>query len=130
MDYKPCDCESCQTAQLSLSDNSKFKAVLNASKKAFKRLHKDGKYDPKELYKIAEYKELIDATAEVLQSAITHEVPQELRDYLEKDAFVFSGLKAHAQLTEARNLLKNEKGEVRPYYEFEQQILKTQHGLQ
>ncbi len=107
-----------------MADNEKFKDVLNIAKKAFKRLHKEGKYNPKDLGKISEYKDLINATTEVLQSAIDHEVPQELKDYLDKDAFVFSGLKVHAQLTEARSYLKNEKGEVRPYYEFEQHILK------
>ncbi|MCH4832862.1 hypothetical protein E5F92_009315 [Flavobacterium columnare] len=79
--------------ELAMSDNPSFKKVLNASQKAFKKLHGQGKYNPKDLGTIKEYKDLIDATAGVLQSAITHEMPQELKDYLDNDAFVFSGLK-------------------------------------
>ncbi len=106
-----------------MSDNPSFKKVLNASQKAFKKLHGQGKYNPKDLGTIKEYKDLIDATAGVLQSAITHEMPQELKDYLDNDAFVFSGLKVHAQLTEARSYLKDENGQIRPYADFEQKIL-------
>lgn len=47
-----------------------------------------------------------------------------MKAYLEKDAFIFSGLKTHTQLTEARSLLKDEKGNIRPYYQFEQEIVK------
>ena len=47
-----------------------------------------------------------------------------MKSYLEKDAFIFSGLKTHAQLAEARSLLKDEKGNIRPYHLFEKDILK------
>ena len=47
-----------------------------------------------------------------------------MKSYLEKDAFVFSGLKTHAQLAEARNLLKDKNGEIKPQHLFEQDILK------
>lgn len=47
-----------------------------------------------------------------------------MRAYLEKDVFIFSGLKTHTQLTEARSKLKDEQGNIRPYYQFEQEILK------
>lgn len=47
-----------------------------------------------------------------------------MKEYLEKDAFVFSGLRTHAQLTEARSLLTDESGNMRPYNEFERDILK------
>ncbi|WP_318580765.1 hypothetical protein [Flavobacterium columnare] len=63
--------------ELAMSDNPSFKKVLNASQKAFKKLHGQGKYNPKDLGTIKEYKDLIDATAGVLQSAITHEMPQD-----------------------------------------------------
>ncbi|MBP7174368.1 MAG: hypothetical protein KBA33_09940 [Cloacibacterium sp.] len=58
-----------------------------------------------------------------------------MKTYLEKDAFIFSGLKTHAQLAEARSFLKDESGNIRPYYDFEQKILKlnanyNQHYLQ
>lgn len=47
-----------------------------------------------------------------------------MKDYLKKDAFNFSGLRTHAQLTEARSLLTDKNGNVRSYEQFEKDILK------
>lgn len=102
----------------------KFKEVLNTAEKSFKKLYERGKYNPKDLGKVQEYKDLVQATSEIFISAISHEVPEEMKSYLEKDAVIFSGLKTHAQLTEARSLLKDEIGNIRPYHLFEQDILK------
>ena len=92
--------------------------------RAFDYLHKKGTYKPEDLTKYKAYRDLITATAEVFNTAIPHEVPDEMRTYLEKDVFIFSGLKTHTQLTEARSKLKDEQGNIRPYYQFEQDILK------
>ena len=46
-----------------------------------------------------------------------------MREYLEKDIHIFSGLKTHAQLTEARSLLMD-NGKVRSYESFEQKVTK------
>jgi len=94
------------------------------AKKAFDYLHKKGTYKPEDLTKYKAYRDLITATAEVFNTAIPHQVPDEMRTYLEKDVFIFSGLKTHTQLTEARSKLKDEQGNIRPYYQFEQEILK------
>lgn len=67
---------------------------------------------------------MVQVTGELFSDAIVHEVPEKMKEYLKKDAFVFSGLKAHAQLTEARSLLNDENGNIKPYYKFEQDILK------
>ncbi|WP_395974247.1 phage minor head protein [Chryseobacterium cucumeris] len=67
---------------------------------------------------------MINETANVFKLGISQEVPEEMRAYLEKDAFIFSGLKTHAQLAEARSLLKDENGNIKPYHLFEQDILK------
>ena len=48
----------------------------------------------------------------------------ELKRYIERDAFIFSGLKAHKQLSQALSLLKDDKGAIMPYYQFEQEIVK------
>lgn len=133
--YAPCDCEACQEARL--SNTSPFGGgegevvppkkpldLTKVAKKAFDQLHKKGTYKPEDLTKYKAYRELITATSEVFNTAIPHEVPEEMRAYLEKDVFVFSGLKTHTQLTEARSKLKDEQGNVRPYYQFEQEILK------
>lgn len=50
-----------------------------------------------------------------------------MREYLEKDVHIFSALKTHAQLTEARQLLLD-NGKVRSYESFEQNILKINNA--
>ena len=128
LQYAPCDCEACQEAQLSSPPTPPQKGgeidVTKVAKKAFDYLHKKGTYKPEDLTKYKAYRDLITATAEVFNTAIPHEVPDEMRTYLEKDVFIFSGLKTHTQLTEARSKLKDEQGNIRPYYQFEQEILK------
>lgn len=109
--------------------------LLNAGKNAFKKLHKTGKYNPKDLFDTKEYRELIEETHKVFVSSFSTEMSDELKAYLSKDAFIFSGLKTHAQLTEARNLLRTKEGKIKPYHEFEQDILKinpryNEHYLQ
>lgn len=101
-----------------------FKKVLNAAEKAFKKLHELGTYQPEDLAKVKEYQALIKETTNVFKLGISQEVPEEMKAYLEKDVFVFSGLKTHAQLAEARSLLKDSDGNIRPYHLFEQDVLK------
>lgn len=120
--YRSCDCESCSKISLSLGEGW-GEAILNLAEKAFKSLHKNGGYRPEDLKKVREYRQLIGATAKLFSDQIPQEVPQEMKDYLQKDAFIFSGMRTHSQLAEAHSLLRNEKGEVRPYYQFEQDIL-------
>lgn len=67
---------------------------------------------------------MIKETAKVFELGISHDVPEEMKEYLKKDAFIFSGLKTNAQLQEARSLLKDENGHIRPYYLFEKDVLK------
>lgn len=47
-----------------------------------------------------------------------------MKAYLEKDVFVFSGLRTHAQLAEARSFLKGEDGNIIPFHLFQEKILK------
>lgn len=108
-----------------------FKPSLNTIEKikkhatrAFKALYEKQGYRPEDLAQITEYKGLINKTAEILSEQIPHETPAEMRQYLEQDVFIFSGLKTHAQLTEARSFLKDENGDIVPFYQFEQKILK------
>lgn len=124
--YKPCDCDYCKTLNLAAEPNNEglFKKVLNAAEKAFKKLYELGTYNPRLLKKIPEFKKLIRETANVFELGISIEVPEEMKSYLKKDSFIFSGLKTNAQLAEAYSFLKNGKGEIIPYYEFEQKVLK------
>lgn len=100
-----------------------FTSVLNAAQNAFKTLHKRGSYNPKDLTRIKAYKNLVDETSHVINTAISHEVPQKMREYLEKDIHIFSGLKTHAQLTEARSYLMD-NGKVRSFESFEHKVTK------
>ncbi len=104
-------------------DSEAFKSVLNAGEKAFKRLFNEQGYKIEDLFKIPEYKALIDETAKVFSSAISYEISDNMRTYLEQDVFVFSGLKTHAELTQARSFLKDSKGNVTPYHQFEQKVI-------
>ena len=127
--YQPCNCPSCReyNTVVHLADDSKkpfFKTLLNIAEKTFKKLFSRGSYQPEDLLQVEEYKQLVEATAELFSNTIPHQVPQEMKAYLEKDAFVFSGLKTHAQLAEARSFLKDEKGNITPYHLFEQKVLK------
>jgi SPP1 gp7 family putative phage head morphogenesis protein len=112
-----CGCEDCKDKplQLALSDGL-FKKLLNVGKKAFKQLHKLGTYKPEDLKTVKEYKTLIDETYNVFNKAIlSHEMPDTMRKALQDDAFLFGGLKTHAQLFEASKLLLDDKGELKPF---------------
>lgn len=126
--YQACDCSACKKVRLNLADDPKtkksFKELLKIAETAFKKLFEKGKYKPEDLFAVPEYQDLAKGTAELFSSAIPQETPQEMQTYLEQDAFIFSELKAHAELTEARSYLKDEKGNVTPYHKFEQKVLK------
>lgn len=109
---------------LAADENPEFKKVLNAGKNAFKRLHKNGNYKPEELLQVKEYNELINATKEVFDTAITHQIGDSMRSYLEQDSFIFSALKTHTQITEASSYLLDQNGNVQPYHLFEQKVNK------
>lgn len=105
-------------------DEEPINELLNITQKAFDVLYSRKSYKPDDLMNVPEFRAVVEHTAEVFSSAVPHEVSQEMRDYLEKDVFIFSGLKTHTQLTEARSYLKDESGNIVPYDRFEQKILK------
>lgn len=105
-------------------DEEPINDLLNITQKAFDVLYSRKSYKPDDLMNVPEFRAVVEHTAEIFSSAVPHEVPQEMRDYLEKDVFIFSGLKTHTQLTEARSYLKDESGNIVPYDRFEQKILK------
>ena len=105
-------------------DEEPINELLNITQKAFDVLYSRKSYKPDDLMNVPEFRAVVEHTAEIFSSAVPHEVPQEMRDYLEKDVFIFSGLKTHTQLTEARSYLKDESGNIVPYDMFEQKILK------
>lgn len=132
--YAPCHCEACRTLSqspeqreeksLSLAETNAFSKVLQAGAAAFRKLFERQSYKPTDLFEVPEYKALMDVTKAAFDVGIKHHIPNSLKSYLDKDVFVFSGLKTHQQLADARSYLKDEKGNIRPYHEFEKRIQK------
>ena len=113
-----CGCYDCKdkTTQLNLSISDDFKQLLNAGKSAYKRLHEIGSYKPQDLKNEKVYQDLINQTYDIFNFTITdNDMPNEMRTALQSDAFLFGGLKTHAQLFEASKLLLDEKGNLKPF---------------
>lgn len=114
-----CDCEDCKIQLSANGKKTQFQSVFNAVEKALKHLHQKGGYDPSELLKVPEYKAIIEETAKVFDEVIKDNVvPEEMSQKLKNDAFIFSGLKTHAQLMEATTMLLDDKGKVRNFEQF------------
>lgn len=75
-----------------------------------------------------EYAALIEATKAAFNPAIELVQSDVLKSYLDQDAFVFSGLKTHTQLAQARSLLKDDKGAIKPYTEFQKDITRLNNS--
>lgn len=79
-----------------------------------------GSYSPEDLNQ-KEYKKLIDETYKVFERAIAdNDIPDRMRQALESDAFLFGGLKAHAQLSEAFSMIKD--GKIKSWSEIEHEF--------
>ncbi|MDD4373472.1 MAG: phage minor head protein [Bacteroidales bacterium] len=59
-----------------------------------------------------------------LSSGIKHEIPSALIQALDKNVFVFSGLKAYHELKQASTMLIDENGGIKPWNTFKQDMLK------
>ena len=108
-----CGCEKCSAEKIDLSADKKepvFKSVLKAAENALKHLHKKGSYQPEDITE-KPYKKVIDETYKVFDFAVRdNEIPEEMLAKLQNDAFIFSGLKTHAQLMEATSMLLDSVG--------------------
>lgn len=115
-----CTCDDCKAQQttfnLALSD--KFKQLLNVGAKAFKHLHKLGKYSPEDLKTQKPYQNLIKSTFDIFNFAVEdNDMPEGMQRALQSDAYLFGSLKANAQLFEASKLLLNDDGRLKPFSE-------------
>jgi SPP1 gp7 family putative phage head morphogenesis protein len=120
-----CECDECadKKVQINLTATKDFKPLLKVVKKAFKQLHTKGSYNPKELFKTAEYKELIQETRSALSDSLKDNVlSNDMLNRFENDIFLFSGLKTHAQLFEASRLLLTEDKKIKPFATFSRDI--------
>lgn len=96
---------------------------------ATKWLHKNKSFDAENLTDGAPLA-LVNEVNRVLKSAvksgfsngIKHEVPKALTQALNRNVFVFSGLKVYHELKEASLLLKDENGGIKPYNTFRQEM--------
>lgn len=114
-----CDCEDCKIQLSANGKKTQFQSVFNTVEKALKRLYDKGSYQPSELLNVPEYKAIIEETAKVFDEVIKDNVvPEEMSQKLKNDAFIFSGLKTHAQLMEATTMLLDDKGKVRNFEQF------------
>ena len=59
-----------------------------------------------------------------LSKGIGQVVPAALNENLENNIFLFSGFKTYQSLKEVSSLLKDENGGIKPYYKFQQEVLK------
>lgn len=128
-----CRCDQCQHQgeQLELANDPKFKSLLNTVEKAFKKLHKLGKYKIADLKKVKEYRQLITGTNSLLSRALNdNDLSEELLESLENDIFYFSQLKTHAQLFEASQLLLTEEKTIKSFQQFSKDIasIKTNYN--
>lgn len=126
-----CNCQDCKAEKsvITLAQKDKFKGVLKAVEKAFKKLHENGKYSPEDLAKTKEYKNLITETSSVFESAITdNDMPEAMKNSLKEDVFIFSGLKTHAQLFEASRLLLNDDNQKKSFSQFSKDVSKIKEN--
>lgn len=121
-----CHCDDCSKLDADNNKNEKvFKEVLNAAEKALKHLHKKGSYQAEDINDKV-YQKLINETYKVFDETIRdNDIPEEMREKLQNDAFIFSGLKTHSQLLEASTMLLDKEGKIRSFEQFAQDFNKV-----
>ncbi len=101
---------------------------INIWDEVVKWLHKQGKFTP-EMLTEEPARNLIEETHRILSDAvhlsITEEVPPELTAQLEQNTYVFSAFKGYHSLKEASLKLTNDKGGIKPFETFKQDVLKV-----
>lgn len=94
---------------------------------AIKHIHKKGDFTP-QMMTDQPVMEVIRETGRVLSDAtakgtLNYKVPQETTDMLTQNVFKFSGFKSYQQLAHANTLLKDNKGNVKPFSSFKKEVL-------
>jgi len=120
-------CDTCITlaAGDQLPDVGKLVESVAATIQA---LHDEGKYTWEDLFAKPEYNQTIISYAKILSKSITGKIekdlPEEMLKALQVDINVFSHLRAHSFLSEASINLVDEKGNIKPFRQFEKDIQK------
>lgn len=100
-----------------------FKSLLKTVEKAFKKLHKNGKYKPEDLGSVPEYRAVIKETNGILSRALEdNHISDGTLKRLEEDVFLFSGLKTHAQLLEASRQLLTKEKKIKRFEQFSKDV--------
>jgi SPP1 gp7 family putative phage head morphogenesis protein len=105
--------------------------VKNAFDNAVKFIHDNAGIQPDDLKK-KQVRKLIDEIDKLLSEAIVkgldaklkYEIPPEMKKMLRDNVWLFSGMKTWHELKNASMLLITEKGEVKPFYQFKQDVEK------
>lgn len=122
-----CSCSDCnhKPEKLNLAINPKFKRLLKTVEKAFKKLHKNGKYKPEDLDQVSEYKKIVEDTTGLLNRAFEdNDLSDELLDKLKNDVYYFASLRTHAELFEASRLLLTEDKKIKSFTKFSNDVSK------
>lgn len=117
------DCEHDGTQHLALDLKDRFKPLLTAVEKAFKILHKKGRYLPEDLETTPEYLNVIRQTNGLLSRALEdNDLSEGMVKSLEGDIWMFSGLKTHAELFEASRQLLTEDRKIKSFARFSKDV--------
>lgn len=114
---------------VSASDNS-LQGIITRLKKAFnnaaQHIHNAGRFNA-EMMNDAPVKSLITETnnafTKAVNTGISQDMPEAIRQSFQKDVYIFSGMKTYTQLKEASQLLLDDKGNIKPFQQFAQDIL-------
>jgi len=120
-----CDCEKCRTERLTLAAGGKKlpenDSLKKAAEKAYEHLYSKGAYRPEDLTD-EPYRNLITETYKVFDFALQdNAIPASMKQALQSDAFLFGGMKTHAQLFEADKLLMKD-GNVKSFNELKNEF--------
>ncbi|MGL4956540.1 MAG: phage minor head protein [Bacteroidales bacterium] len=125
LDSLYCACPNCTSNNSIVLTESKDNAPNFRDKvwrELAKWLHNKKEYKP-EMLAEKEPRALIEETHRVLSQplkslSVTQDIPAELTNVLDKNIYHFSGFKAHHELRQASELLKDENGNIKPFNRF------------
>lgn len=95
---------------------------LSTFRNAAKHLQKAGDFRP-DMLEDQPIRTLIDEITDALMEGVNiglkdAEIPTEMADRLGRDVFVFSGCKTYHELREASQLLRDDRGRIKPFGKF------------
>lgn len=120
-----CGCGECkhEKQDLQLALDPKFKALLKAVEKAYKKLHKNGKYSVDDLKKTKAFQDVVKETNGFLSRALEdNSLSEAMEKSLREDVFLFSQFKTHAQLMEASSMLLDADKKIKSFAAFSKDV--------